>query len=68
MEGKQHSLHHLQPLLQQPMTFHFLLDLKTGDGGRPARCEWQAGDKETALQIVTDLHPEFDVTYTHQTY
>ena len=50
------------------MTFHFLLDLKTGDGGRPARCEWQAGDKETALQIVTDLHPEFDVTYTHQTY
>ena len=67
MEGKQQSLSSTTTSYYK-MTFHFLLDLKTGDGGRPARCEWQAGDKETALQIVTDLHPEFDVTYTHQTY
>ena len=43
--------------------FHFLLDLKSGDGGRPAKCEWTAGDRETAERIVTEMHPEFNVTF-----
>ena len=45
-------------------TFHFTIDLKSGDGGRPAKVEWQASDLATAQQIVEDMYgDEFDVTF-----
>ena len=44
------------------MTFHFLLDLKTGDGGRPAKVEWQASSQEVAHQIIEEMYgDEFHV-------
>lgn len=47
-------------------TFHFTIDLKSGDGGRPAKIEWQASDLATAQQIVEDMYgDEFDVTYRY---
>ena len=45
-------------------TFHFTIDLKSGNGGRPAKVEWQASDLATAQQIVEDMYgDEFDVTF-----
>jgi len=45
-------------------TFHFTIDLKSGNGGRPAKVEWQAGDLETAQAIVEEMYgDEFEVTY-----
>ena len=45
------------------MIFHFLLDLKTGDGGRPAKVEWQASSQEVAQQIVEEMYgEEFTIT------
>ena len=45
-------------------TFHFTIDLKSGNGGRPAKVEWQAGDRETAQAIVEEMYgEEFEVTY-----
>ena len=45
------------------MTFHFLLDLKTGDGGRPAKVEWQASTQQVAQKIIKDMYgDEFFVT------
>ena len=47
-------------------TFHFTIDLKSGDGGRPAKIEWQASDLATAQQIVEDMYgDEFEVTYRY---
>ena len=48
------------------MTHHFYLDLKSGDGGRPAKVEWIAGSREVAEQIVTEMYGEdFDITYRY---
>ena len=45
-------------------TFHFTIDLKDGNGGRPAKVEWQAGDLATAQAIVEEMYgDEFEVTY-----
>lgn len=44
------------------MTFHFYLTLPGYEHERPAKVEWLAGDYETALRIVTEMHPEFIVT------
>ena len=45
-------------------TYHFTIDLKSGDGGRPAKVEWIAGSQEVAEQIVTEMYgDDFDVTY-----
>ena len=52
-----------------PMTHHFYLDLKSGDGGRPAKVEWIAGTQERAEEIVTEMYgDDFTVTYSHSTY
>lgn len=40
------------------MTYHFLLDLKTGDGGRPAKVEWQASSQEVAQKIIEEMYGE----------
>jgi len=45
-------------------TYHFTIDLKSGDGGRPAKVEWTAGSQEVAERIVTEMYGEdFDITY-----
>ena len=47
-------------------TFHFTIDLKSGNGGRPAKVEGQAGDLETAQAIVEEMYgDEFEVTYPY---
>ena len=45
-------------------TFHFTIDLKSGDGGRPAKVEWIASTREAAEEIVTEMYgDDFNVTY-----
>ena len=52
--------------INQMTTFHFTIDLKSGDGGRPAKVEWIAGSREVAEQIVTEMYGEdFDITYRY---
>ena len=50
--------------INQMTTYHFTIDLKSGDGGRPAKVEWIAGSQEVAEQIVTEMYgDDFNVTY-----
>jgi len=52
--------------INQMTTYHFTIDLKSGDGGRPAKVEWTASTQEAAEQIVTEMYGEdFDITYRY---
>ena len=52
--------------INQMTTFHFTIDLKSGDGGRPAKVEWTASSREAAEAIVTEMYgDDFEVTYRY---